>query len=60
MPNDTEISTFHKIPIANKSNQNDFLLYLKSEPTGSIQNTFNSHGFAINKEHKGSVPLLAF
>ncbi|NKC19163.1 type I-F CRISPR-associated endoribonuclease Cas6/Csy4 [Pseudoalteromonas sp. S4498] len=60
VPDDKEISAFHKIPIASKSNQNDFVLHLRLEPTDSIQNTFNSYGFATNKEHKGSVPLLAF
>ncbi|WP_239652644.1 hypothetical protein [Pseudoalteromonas piscicida] len=59
VPIDTEISAFHKIPIASKSNHNDFVLHLRLEPTGSIQNTFNSYGFATNKEHKGSVPLLS-
>lgn len=58
--NDLEISTFHKIPITSKSNQNDFVLHLRLESTDSIQNTFNSYGFATNKEYKGSVPLLSF
>ncbi|WP_017216063.1 type I-F CRISPR-associated endoribonuclease Cas6/Csy4 [Pseudoalteromonas sp. NJ631] len=60
VPIDTEISAFHKIPIASKSNQNDFVLHLRLEPTDSIQNTYNSYGFATNEEHKGSVPQLAF
>lgn len=60
VPKDMEISAFHKIPIVSKSNQNDFLLHLRLEPTDSIQNTFNSYGFATNKEYKGSVPLLTF
>lgn len=57
---DIEISTFHKIPIASKRNQNDFVLHLRLELANSIQNTFNSYGFATNEEYKGSVPLLAF
>lgn len=57
---DTEISTFHKIPIVSKSNRNEFVLHLRLEPTDSIQNTYNSYGFATNKEYKGSVPFLTF
>lgn len=60
VPDDKEISAFHKIPIASKSNQNDFVLHLRLEPASSIQNIFNSYGFATNEEHKGSVPLLTF
>ncbi|WP_100913719.1 type I-F CRISPR-associated endoribonuclease Cas6/Csy4 [Pseudoalteromonas spongiae] len=60
VPNDSEISAFHKIPIVSKSNRNDFVLHLRLELANSIQNTFNSYGFATNEEYKGSVPLLAF
>lgn len=60
LPKDSEISAFHKIPIASKSNQHDFLLHLRVEPTVSINNTFNSYGFATNQAHNGSVPLLTF
>ncbi|MFH6953356.1 type I-F CRISPR-associated endoribonuclease Cas6/Csy4 [Pseudoalteromonas sp. XMcav1-K] len=60
VPSDTEISTFHKIPIASKSNQNDFVLHLRLEQADSIQNMYNSYGFATNKEYKGSVPLLTY
>ncbi|WMN59558.1 type I-F CRISPR-associated endoribonuclease Cas6/Csy4 [Pseudoalteromonas xiamenensis] len=59
VPTDTEISAFHKIPIASKNNQNDFVLHLRLEPTDSIQSTFNSYGFATNEVYKGSVPVLA-